>query len=408
MRALTLLLLLVKAALLDDPSRRVHLLVLAAILASAVAASPAAALPEDPGPLAFNSEVRTTSIEGSSITFDLYMPDGAPGPFPIVAVVHGFMRSRATMADWGRELAKRGYIAAVPGLPGSSPDHAKNGRIISALLDHLVAAAIQAGDPLSGKVDGTRRGALGHSAGGLACLLAASTDQQIDVVIGLDPVDASGLGSQAAPAIGAPTTFILAQPSSCNSNGNAAQVFPLLGGARLSVRVKQGTHCDAESPTDVLCGVLCGAADAQRHARFRRYAFATLDYVLACQDSMASWLGGADAGADQQVEAIISQSFPPVVADCAASVDAGVADGILDALDALDGAGVADGSRAADGSGIADDAGGGNTSAGAGAEGCCELHPGASARNSEIAGPPLPLTLLLGLWLLILFLKRVG
>lgn len=286
--------------------------------------SAAFAAPEDPGSLTFKTEQRKATLEGASIDYDLYLPDGA-GPFPIIVAGHGFQRSKANMADWGAELAKRGYIVAALNFPGSLPDHAKNGKIVSALLAELVKQGAAAGDSLQGKVDGDRRGVIGHSAGGLAVILAAAADPTIDVVVGLDPVDNGGMAVAAAPTIKVPATFILAEPGACNSNGNATAVFPKLGGPRLSLKVKGSGHCDGESPSNPLVCFLCfdaGHAPA-RHLLYRRYAFATLDHVLGCDATMAPWLGGAQAKADAAVEAITMSGFPAVGTGCNATVSDG-------------------------------------------------------------------------------------
>jgi dienelactone hydrolase len=288
---------------------------------SALIARPTHALPEDPGSLAFTTTTETTILAGKSVTYDLYAPDGPSQPAPIVVVGHGFQRTRANMADWGRELARRGHVAAVPGFPGS--DHAANGKIVAELLDWLVTASQQAGSPLAGRVDGSRRAAVGFSAGGLAALLAASQDPEIDVVVGLDPVDSSGLAAAAAAAIKAPVIFILGEPGSCNNNGNAASVFASLVAPRLSLRVKNATHCDAESPTGFLCELVCGAQDKARHLSFRRYAFAALDYLLRCDATMAPWLGGASAKADTGITDIVVQAGFPPTPSCATAPDAG-------------------------------------------------------------------------------------
>jgi dienelactone hydrolase len=59
-------------------------------------------------------------VEAHAGTFDadLYLP-ASHGKAPLVIVAHGFMRSKAKMADWGKHLAKQGFAVAVPScLPG--------------------------------------------------------------------------------------------------------------------------------------------------------------------------------------------------------------------------------------------------------------------------------------------------
>jgi MYXO-CTERM domain-containing protein len=241
------------------------------------------------------------------------------------------------MAEWGDELARRGYMAAVPSFPGA--DHPLNAKILTGLLAWIEAEAAEPASPISGAVDSSRRAALGFSAGGTAALLAAASDSTIDLVVGLDPVDNNEkIGAQTAPSIQAPVVFVRAEPGQCNSNGNAEEVFAKLTGPRLSLMVIGASHCDGEAPSGPLCAVLCGAQVRTRHLLFRRYAFASLDYLLRCEAAMAPWLGGAQAQADPGIKDLTASAFPPPPGGCAAVPDAGPppADAVLDRGAALD------------------------------------------------------------------------
>ena len=282
----------------------------------------ARALPESPGMLTYQKVTEKQTLAGKPVTFDLYIPKVAT-PAPVVALGHGFMRGRLQMAGWGKQLASRGYVAAALDFPGA--DHGQNGKVLAALLDWVVAGSNSKSSPLAGKVDGSRRGVMGHSAGGLAAVLAAAADAKIDVVIGLDPVDAGGLGKVAAAQVKVPVLVIRAAPGICNSNGNAATLAGAVGGPLLSLQVIKATHCDPEWDSDVLCSLACGLTDPNRQARFRRYAMATLDHVLLCKTA-SDWLGGARAKADTGVTAITAKGFPPQQLGCARAPDAGAPD----------------------------------------------------------------------------------
>ncbi len=276
----------------------------------------AVALPEDPGALKVQTLARQLTLAGKAVAVDLYLPVGIKAPAPVVALGHGFARGRAQMAGWGKLLASRGFVAAAPTFPGPMPDHTINRKVMAGLLDWMVAEGKKKASPLFGKVDGGRRGVMGHSAGGLASVLAAASDARIGVVVGLDPVDAGNLGQAAAPKVKAPATFLLAESHMCNSNSNAQAVAAALGGPLFSLRVRKATHCDPENPSDGLCSLACGAADAKRQARFRRYAVATLDHVLRCAPGMATYLGGAAAKGDTLIQAGKVKGFPPKQQGC--------------------------------------------------------------------------------------------
>ena len=137
--------------------------------------SPAAALPETQGAIKYQVLTRTKTLAGKVVGFNLYIPQ-VKTPMPVVVLGHGFARSRVQMSGWGKLLASRGYVAAAPNFPGPLPDHNVNGKIMSALQSWIVADSKITGSPLLGRVDGTRRGVMGHSAGGLASVLAAAGD----------------------------------------------------------------------------------------------------------------------------------------------------------------------------------------------------------------------------------------
>ena len=316
------------------------------VLAAATLSRAAFALPEDSGPFGVDTLTRTETVAGASLTFDLYVPKGLSAPAPIIAVGHGFQRTKANMAEWGDELARRGFVAAVPTFPGALPDHPLNGKILSGLLAWMETEAQKAGSPLAGKVDGTRRAVAGFSAGGLAAILAAAGDSSIDVVVGLDPVDNNSQGLNVAASIQAPVIFVRAEPHQCNENGNAAAMFAKLTAPRMSLKVTDATHCDGEAPSGALCSLFCGAQVRARHLLFRRYAFAALDYLLRCDTAMLPWLGGAQAQADTGIKELSVTAFPPAPVGCAASPDGGPTP---DAAPPTDQGAVGDGGSLADG-----------------------------------------------------------
>jgi dienelactone hydrolase len=57
----------------------------------------------------------------------------------------------------------------------------------------VLAASAASGNPLSGLVDPEKLGLMGHSLGGKLSVLAASMDNRVDAVLGLDPVDSAML-----------------------------------------------------------------------------------------------------------------------------------------------------------------------------------------------------------------------
>ena len=228
-----------------------------------------------PTTLPDNVQVRTVRVELESgkTDVDLYYTDTLR-PQPLVIVAHGFSRSKANMAGWGRTLAAAGYVAAVPDLPAWS-DHARNGRFINELTKYLVALP-----PERLKLDRDRIGMLGFSAGGLATLLAAAGNPVVRVWVGLDPVDKNGQGVAAAPRLRCRAAILRAEPSSCNANGNAAGIERALKVPCLSIMVPKATHADPEWPTDKMAEWVCGASAEERRATFVRHTLAVLAEAL--------------------------------------------------------------------------------------------------------------------------------
>ena len=199
--------------------------------------------------------------QGVETNADVYLPENWRGK-PLVIVAHGFSRGRRNMAGWGRFLAEQDVIALVPDLPHFS-DHQQNARFLVDLVGGL--------QDVEGLEDWreTRVGLMGFSAGGLATLLAAAELPELDVWIGLDPVDRDELGLTAAPRVSSPAWVLLADPSSCNAQGNAAAWTASLPHAQ-TVRIQGASHVDGENPTDWLAGWICGAFNPEHHQAFQR------------------------------------------------------------------------------------------------------------------------------------------
>lgn len=198
----------------------------------------------------------------------IFWPEAA-APVPLVIVAHGFARRGRNMAGWGQQLAQTGFLAAVPDLPAWS-DHVRNGRFIAELRGHLCAD-----ESWRQRVDPTRVGLLGFSAGGLATLLASTTKPDPAIWIGLDPVDHKELGVQAAPLVRCRAVILTAEPSACNAHGNARHLIAALPHCE-HFSVAGAVHVDAEWPTDWKAEAVCGRSTEERRHEFRRHALAAL------------------------------------------------------------------------------------------------------------------------------------
>jgi len=188
------------------------------------------------------------------------------------------------MSAWGRHLANEGFVAAVPDLPAWS-NHIRNGRFISDLRDYLCS-----GDSWRGRIDRTRVGLMGFSAGGLASLLSAADNPGPTIWVGLDPVDWNGIGTKAALSIDCRAVVLTAEPSSCNSHGNASNIIAAIPRCE-HIRIAGAVHVDAEWPTDRIAEAVCGRSTDEKRSEFHRRATAALHESLTMHPTSGTQAG---------------------------------------------------------------------------------------------------------------------
>ncbi|MCC6213795.1 MAG: dienelactone hydrolase family protein [Polyangiaceae bacterium] len=270
-----------------------------AALVLLIAAPAAAQTPEDRGPLAFGVwDAGGVQVDGVSLHTVVYHPQNG-GPYPLVGVIHGANSNNTYHVELASTLASRGFVAVVPDMPCTviSCDHDANQRQISALLEWATAQGQGTGSPLAGRVDGSRRGLIGHSWGGLSSHITAARDSSIDSLVLFDPNDDGVQGLSVTPTIAAPTLQLLAEvPGLCNSAWQEANVRPQLVPPNLQVTVNGSGHCDP-GEQDLVCSFACGAGDRATVPLFRRWAVAWTACVLAADPAMTTWVGGAELDA---------------------------------------------------------------------------------------------------------------
>lgn len=225
---------------------------LAAFLVAAAAAG-------QPG--AFTIDTRSVAIAGYDEPVDIYRPRAEPAGVAIVA--HGFTRSRIRHKDLGRALAEAGVLAIIPDLP-NVVDHWGNGDAVVDLVNQLENGRF--GMP---PVERSRIVLIGTSAGGLATVLAAAKLPGLAGWIGLDPVDRTGTGVDAAAKLTAPAVVLLAGASGCNLFGSGRSIARAVPHLLRSTVWKDASHCDFEDPTTNLCRTLCGRSSSEMQVRIR-------------------------------------------------------------------------------------------------------------------------------------------
>lgn len=238
------------------------------------------------GPLA----VEVTKLDAAT---DIVVPKTG-GPYPLIVVSHGFSATGANQLGWAKHFASWGFVVAVPSFASPfSPNHAANGTTVATLVTTLTGGAGAAQ-----KVKPGAFGLEGHSAGGLATILATASVEPAAVVL-FDPVDANGAAKPALGKLCSPTMAILAAASACNSQGEWSTAGVASPGERISFTVAGSTHCDGENAPRGLCAVGCGGgADATRQESYAHYATAMFLAKLAGDTAAASALTQATLTGD--------------------------------------------------------------------------------------------------------------
>ena len=261
-----------------------------------LSANPAAAQPAT-----YTRDTATIEYAGFEGSVDIYRPgDGASAGVAIIA--HGFTRSRMRHRDLGRALAESGVTAVIPDLPNVM-DLWGNGAAIVDLVGKLDAGAF--GPMPAGR---SHLVLIGTSAGGLATVLAATRLPGLAGWIGLDPVDRTGTGAEAATQLDSPAVVLLGGASSCNLFGSGRSIAKALPHLVRTEAWKDASHCDFEDPTTNLCRVLCGKSSSRMQARIRSETVRATIELLAMAAARAETVppvaapeGSDDAGPPELV-----------------------------------------------------------------------------------------------------------
>lgn len=228
--------------------------------ALSIACLSCAAEAAQPAPFILHSEI--VELDGHDVQVDVYEPGAEPSD-AVAIVAHGFTRSRERHRDLGKALAAAGITAVIPDLPYIL-NHWGNGDAIEELAHKLEAGALRVPP-----IEQSRLVLIGTSAGGLATVLAAAKLPALAGWIGLDPVDRTGSGVQAASRLTAPAVVLLAEPSACNLFGSGRSIARAAPRLLRSVVLSGASHCDFEGPTNKLCQRICGGSSPEMQSRAR-------------------------------------------------------------------------------------------------------------------------------------------
>lgn len=177
-----------------------------------------------------------------------------------VFLQHGFARTREHLKGLAERLTDQGLVVVTPSLSTS--------QLNDTFLAEEMADEFIKNPPLPGGVSVPAGFVLaGHSIGGrFVSTMAGRFSRQL--VLGfkglllLDAVEQNDeISKQLGKLGGVGVMAILAQPGVCNMLSNVTRVLDRVrrGNNFVGLRLKGGTHCDAEGgTTDALCTMTCG------------------------------------------------------------------------------------------------------------------------------------------------------
>jgi hypothetical protein len=121
-----------------------------------------------------------------------------------------------------------------------------------------------------------------------------------------------------------PVAITHSEPSSCNANGSAAELYAAANAQKRGVKIVGANHCDPEKNNDIFgCALTCGSWNATRHQRYLRYVTGWFEYYLHCDASYEEWVYGARPSSDVAGGFVTydAVAHPPAPAGVAAAWD---------------------------------------------------------------------------------------
>ena len=203
-----------------------------------------------PNEVSVSSDIFTLS-SGQSIEYRFYNPANIDHSTQ-VTFVHGFSRNMDSYHELAEHYASWG---------------------LGVITLNLLYSSIFDNDPLQDAMDlrdvsdyfsdGRPVIYVGHSAGAMRAIVAATEDANAIAILGLDLTDgayeASGgeyLGLMHANMLSIPVWGLLGESSSCNAYGNGLNVY-LEAENGNAISISEADHCDFEFPTNFVCTLLC-------------------------------------------------------------------------------------------------------------------------------------------------------
>jgi dienelactone hydrolase len=188
-----------------------------------------------------------------SIACEVYYPstaagDAVPvaeGTFPFIAFGHGFVMDYTAYQNITDALVASGYVMIyVETEGGFAPAHADFGLDLAYVADHFFEENATAGSLFqSHLID--RCAIMGHSMGGGATWLAASTSNSVDCIAGLAPAETNPSAIAAASNVTVPAIVLSGSSDAVTAPAdNHTPIFESTASAcKYFVNIIEGSHC---------------------------------------------------------------------------------------------------------------------------------------------------------------------
>jgi dienelactone hydrolase len=284
--------------------------------------------PEGPGaqgPCAYETVAGSTSrtVDGSSLSLDVYRPTDAGGPAPVVIFNPGTQLDSEEYAASIEHMASWCYVVVANGR-SYSPLSGDSDEEWTSDIEDMVAFARSGGGPVgSDVVDGSRIALVGHSAGAKNSFRALAAGPSLaDAIVAWD-VSGRNPPLEAVDSLEAPVLLLGERFNAENStlgmpcapeNQNFEAYFDALP-MDLPTLLVEFQNADHMSWLDSReCGLecdLCPTNDAFDASRFQRrsrgFTVAFLETMLRGDDRFESYLFGADMDSEVAAGGLVVQ-----------------------------------------------------------------------------------------------------
>lgn len=223
--------------------------------------------------------IRLTSL-GDRIEGTLYVPEPPEGSealsHPMLILLHGFTRDYGRHAANAVHYACAGIVTYTPNLIPVDAWGSDDERRVANVVDHvkwLRGRALEPTDPLYGVADPEKIALGGHSAGGAVSVEALERLQNeaipVSALVLLDAVPEENTLKAAAELNPLPVLSVRSRPGPCNAYGAGRTLEDAIPFHITSFFFPTATHCDPESPTDMVCRLLCGGTSEEARVLYR-------------------------------------------------------------------------------------------------------------------------------------------